>query len=448
MYNKLIIPNDIQAEQAVLGAILQDNNQINLVSGILKTSSFFNVANQYVFGAMLEIADKNQPIDPVLLGDQLRSSNHLEDVGGYVYLAELEDLAPSSGNIANYAKIIQEHSLLRDLISITAEISKKSSNPENNISELLADAENQIKQISLRTNQKKYSFIKNILVKNFERLEKVSANKKEITGIETGLIDLDRKTSGLQDSDFIVIGARPSMGKTALAMNIASNIAIKKKVKGTVLIFSLEMSEEQLVSRMLSSESKINSTKLKNGNLDQEDWDELARATERISSAKICINDSSNLTSQEVTSIATQLHNEEEGGVSLVIVDYLQLMKGNKPNMPREQEISEISRSLKGLAKDLDIPVIGLSQLNRSVENRSDKHPQLSDLRESGAIEQDADIIVFIYRDEVYNEDSPDRGTAEIIIAKHRNGPTGMLRLSWIGKNSKFDNFTIQDKEL
>ncbi len=441
----LTIPNDIEAEQALLGSILENNNLISKISGIIKPNSFYNQSHQHIFGAMLELTDAKQPIDSIILGDQLRSVKQLEEAGGYTYLENLIDCAPSSGNIVYYAKIVQEHALLRELISTTTDIGRKSRNPEKNISELLIEAEHQIRQISLRTNQKNYSSIKNVLAKNFERLEKVSETTDEITGMETGLIDLDKRTSGFQDSDLIVIGARPSMGKTALGLNIASYAATRKVVKGAILIFSLEMSEEQLSSRMLQSESKIDGTKLKNGNLEQEDWDKLATATDRLSTAKIFINDSTSLTPQEVTGITKQLDNEEENGVSLVIVDYLQLMKGSKPNTPREQEIAEISRSLKALAKDLGIPVIALSQLNRSLENRTDKHPKLADLRESGAIEQDADIILFIYRDEVYNEDSPDRGTAEIIIAKHRNGPTGMFRLAWIGKHSKFDNLSHQE---
>lgn len=444
----LTIPQDFEAEQALLGAILEDNSLISKIIGTIEPNSFFTKSHQQIFNAMLVLTDAKQPIDPVILGDQLRSLNQLEKSGWYIYLAELEECAPSSGNIVYYAKIILEYSLLRDLISTTTDIGRKSRDPGKNVSELLVEAEHQIRQISLRTNKKNYSSIKKLLASNFERLEKVSETNDEITGMETGLIDLDRYTSGFQDSDLVVIGARPSMGKTALALNIATHGTTKKAVKGSVLIFSLEMSKEQLSTRILSSESKVDGKKLKTGNLEQEDWDKLAEATDRLSSAKVFINDSTNLTPQELTAITKQLDNEEDEGVSLVIVDYIQLMKGNRPNMPREQEISEISRSLKALAKDLNIPVIALSQLNRSLENRSDKHPQLSDLRESGAIEQDADIILFIYRDEVYNKETKDKGIAEIIIAKHRNGPTGMIRLAWIGKHTKFDNLGRQETLL
>lgn len=441
--NTLAIPHDIEAEQALLGAVIEDNKILNEISGILKPPSFFKPSHQHIFRAMIEL--DGQPIDEVILGDQLRSLNQLDEAGGYAYLAELVLCVPSSVNAAYYAKIIQEHFLLRDLISTMADIGRKSRDPEQNLSELLAEAEHKIRQISVNTNQKNYSKIRNLLVKNFKKLEKISETNNDITGMPSGLIDLDRLTSGFQDSDLIVIGGRPSMGKTALALNIASYVTTREVVKGAVLIFSLEMSEEQISFRMLQSESKIDGKKIKTGNLDPEDWDKLAMSTERLSVANICINDSTNITPQDVTAITKQLDNEEENGVSLVIVDYLQLMKGIKSDTPREQVIAESSRALKALAKDLGIPVIALSQLNRSLENRSDKHPQLSDLRESGAIEQDADIILFIYRDEVYNDDSPDKGIAEISISKHRNGPTGMFRLGFIGKYTKFVNLSRQE---
>lgn len=443
--NSFTIPYDIEAEQALLGSVIEDNETLNEIASFLTPTSFYKPAHQHIFRAILELVDLQQPIDEVILGDQLRSLNQLDEAGGYAYLAELVECVPSSGNIVYYAKIVQEHALLRDLIATTTEIGRKSRDPEQNISDLLAEAERKIRDISVRTNKKNYSRIRDTLARSFKKLEKTSETKSEITGIPTGLIDLDRYTSGLQNSDLIVIGARPSMGKTTLALNIASQVSIKKKVKGAILIFSLEMSEGQVSERMLTSESKVDSTNIRTGNLEREEWDKLAMATEQLSMANICINDSTNLTPQEVTSITKQLDNEEENGVSLVIVDYLQLMKGNRPNMPREQEIAEISRSLKALAKDLDIPVIALSQLNRGLENRSDKHPQLADLRESGAIEQDADIILFIYRDEIYNDDSPDKGIAEIIISKHRNGKTGIMKLAFIGKYTKFANLSRQE---
>ncbi len=438
------IPQDFEAEQAVLGAIIENNDVLAETAVILASASFFSVPHQHIYRAMLELMETDQPIDEVLLGDQLKSLSQLEDVGGYAYLAELIDCVPSSGNTMYYAKIIQEHAQLRDLISTTVDIGKKSRDPEQNISELLAEAETKIAEIATRTSEKSYRHIKDVLASSFKRLEKISETSEEITGIPTGFIDLDRFTSGLQSSDLIIVAARPSMGKTAFALNIASYVATQSQEKGATLIFSMEMSKEQLALRMLSSESRVDSKKLRTGNLDDNEWDRLAMATDKLSVVPIYINDSTNTTPFELVSICKQLDKEFEHGVSVVIVDYLQLMHGNRPNAPREQEIAEISRSLKGVAKQLDIPVIALSQLNRALENRADKHPQLADLRESGSIEQDADIILFIYRDEVYNEDSPDKGIAEIIISKHRNGPTGTVRLAFVGKFTKFANLSEQ----
>lgn len=434
------IPQDIEAEQAVLGAIIYNNDILAETMALLSSKSFFLPAHQYIFRAMTELAEQDSPIDEITLGDELKTLKQLDEAGGYPYLTELLDCVPSAGNVLQYSKIVQDHSLLRDLIETSNETARKSRNPDKNITDLLAEAESKIAEISLRSSEKSYTPLKDILVTSFQKLEELSETKEEISGIETGLVDLDRYTSGFQNSDLIIIAARPSMGKTALALNITTNVSTKKVVKGAVLIFSLEMSKDQLSTRILSSQSNINGKKLKTGNLDQEDWNSLALSTDKLSIAPIFINDSSNLTPYELTSISKQLDKEQEHGVSLIIVDYLQLMGVNRKNISREQEISEISRSMKALAKDLNIPVIALSQLNRSLENRSDKHPQLSDLRESGAIEQDADVILFIYRDEVYNPETPDKGKAEIIIAKHRNGPTGMLRLAWIGKHTKFDN--------
>ncbi len=441
----LSIPYDTEAEQALLGAVIENNDALSEIASILTPTAFYKPSHQHIFRAMLELVDLQQPIDEVILGDQLRSLNQLDEAGGYAYLAELVECVPSAGNIKYYAKIIQEHALLRDLISTTSDIGRKSRDPEQNISELLSEAESKITEISTRSTERKYDHIKDILASSFKRLEKISESTDEVTGIPTGFVDLDRFTSGLQDSDLVIVAARPSMGKTAFALNIASYVATRAKDKGAILVFSMEMSKEQLAIRMLTSESKVDSKKLRSGNLEQEDWDKLAMATEKLSVVPVFINDSTNLSPYELTTIAKQLNKEIENGVSLIIVDYLQLMKGNRPNMPREQEIAEISRSLKGVAKELNIPVVALSQLNRALENRSDKHPQLADLRESGSIEQDADIILFIYRDEIYNDDSPDKGIAEIIISKHRNGPTGVIRLAFIGKYTKFANLSRQE---
>ena len=439
---KTTIPNDYEAEQAVLGSIIYDNETINDVISILTPTSFYTPSHQHIYRAMMELVDLKQPIDELLLGDQLKSLNQLEEVGGYAYLATLQDSVPGSGNTGYYAKIIQEHALLRQLISTTSDIARKSRDPESSITELLVEAEGKIAEIATRTSDKNYKHIKDVIKTSFEHLEKISENKNEITGLPSGFSDLDRMTSGFQDSDLIILAARPSMGKTAMALNIAKYAATHSEKNGAVVVFSLEMSKEQLAMRLLTSEAKIDSTRVRSGNLEQGDWDKLSMATDILSAAPIYINDSSNLNPLELVTICKQLHKEHENGVALVIVDYLQLMRSVRQNVPREQEIAEISRALKGLAKELSVPVIGLSQLNRALENRSDKRPLMADLRESGAIEQDADIIMFIYRDEVYNEDTPDPGIAEIIISKHRNGPVGNIKLVFIGKHTVFANHT------
>lgn len=439
------IPHDFEAEQAVLGSIIFRNETFNEVGSILTPNSFHTEAHRHIFRGIVELENLNQPIDEIILGDQLKSIGKLEEIGGYAYLAELVEHVPSAGNIVYYAKIIQEHALIRDLIATTTDIGRKSRDPEQNITELLAEAEDKFNEIASRSTKRDHYHIKEILAGNFERLEEISELRNEITGIPTGFIDLDRTTSGFQPSDLLIIAARPSMGKTAFALNIASYVTTRTNTKGAVVIFSLEMSKEQLSLRMLISESKIDSKKLRTGNLEQNDWDKLAMATDKLSAAPIYINDTSNLTPYELVTICKRLNKELEDGVSMVIVDYLQLMQGNKKTQSREQEIAEISRSLKGLAKELNVPVVALSQLNRALENRADKHPQLSDLRESGSIEQDADIILFIYRDEVYNEESEKKGVADIIIAKHRNGPTGKIDLSFVGKYTRFANLAKQE---
>jgi len=436
----LDLPKDIEAEQAILGSIIDDDQLLLTVSGILTPISFFKTAHQRIFRAMLELTDANLPVDEVVLGDKLKSLNQLSESGGYSYLAELVECVPSSGNIIYYAKIIEEHAVARNLSKAFIDLEQKIRNPEQNISELISEAENRIVEASTSSKEERCDHIKNILAASFNRLEDLSETTNEITGIPSGFIGLDDITSGLQNSDLNIVAARPSMGKTALALNIASYVVTQSKEKGAVLIFSLEMSKEQLALRMLTSESRVDSKKLRSGNLKPEDWDKLAAATGKLSAGPLFINDSTSLSSFELMNIAKQLNKRSKTGISLIIVDYLQLMRGNRTNMPREQEIAEISRSLKGVAKELDIPVIALSQLNRDLEKRADKHPQLSDLRESGAIEQDADIIMFIYRDEVYNENSAERGIAEISISKHRNGPTGKVRLAFSGQYTRFGN--------
>ncbi|OGH01838.1 MAG: replicative DNA helicase [Candidatus Lambdaproteobacteria bacterium RIFOXYD1_FULL_56_27] len=442
------IPQDFEAEQAVLGAILADNGCLTEVAALLTPLSFFSIAHQHIFGAMMEMLEADRAIDEYTLGNQLKSKSQLDSAGGYAYLAELALMRFSTANVQSYGKIVQEMSLLRELITTTTEIAKKSRAPDQKIGELLAEAEAKIAEIATRSSDKSYAHIRDILPKTFETLERNSAHDKDVTGLPTGFADLDHKTSGLQPSDLIIVAARPAMGKTAFALNIAKYVATRSEAPGATLVFSLEMSKEQLVTRLLSAEAKVDSEKLRSGNLEAEDWDKLAMATDLLSGRNIYINDTPAMSCYEVATVSKQLHKEFPQGVSLVIVDYLQLMKGSRPNQPREQEISEISRSLKGLAKELQVPVIALSQLNRALESRTNKRPQLSDLRESGAIEQDADLIMFIYRDEVYDEDSKDKGIAEIIIGKHRNGSTGTLKLVFTGRYTTFSNLSLREADV
>ena len=439
---KSTIPNDYEAEQAVLGSIIYDNDTIIDILSILNPTSFYTPAHQHIFRAMMELVELKQPIDELLLGDQLKSVNELDDVGGYAYLSTLQDCVPSSGNIVYYANIIQEHSLLRQLITTTSDISRKARDPENTFVDLMSEADSKLQELFLQKKTEECTDIKNVLQSSFIKLEEISTQKNKITGVPTGFTDLDDITSGFQGSDLIIIAARPSMGKTALALNMAKYAAMHSisKQTGTVVIFSLEMSKDQLGIRLLCSEGRIDSNLIRNGNLDQKDWDRLAMATDIISPLPLKINDASRVPIVDIVNTTKKLNKTEKNGVSLVVVDYLQLAKSIRKNIPREQEIAEISGSLKGLAKELDIPVIALSQLNRSLESRTDKRPMMSDLRESGAIEQDADIIMFIYRDEVYHDDTTEPGIAEVRIAKHRNGATGEFKLVFKGKHTSFYN--------
>lgn len=436
-----LIPKDLEAEQAVLGSIIEDNGLLDNITEILSVNSFFSVAHQHIYRAIIDLAEMNYPIDEVLIGDQLKSLSQLEEIGGYAYLAELIECSPSSGNIEFYAKIIQEHAVLRDLIETTKEIGEKSRDPERNVQEILSEASERIAKISEGNIQSDTADSKTILSQAFQTLERVSEKPGELIGMPTGYLDLDKRTNGLMKKDLIIIAARPSMGKTALALNIATYVATRGPEKGAILIISREMSKEKLAYRMLSTESNVPAKVLKTGDLEQDHWDKLAMATDTLSGANIYVNESA-LTAQDIRSECRKLA-KKEGGISLIIADYLQLFEGKGHN--REQEISYLSRSCKAIAKDLDIPFIMLSQLNRAVEHRTNKRPMLSDLRESGAIEQDADLVLFIYRDEVYNSESPEKGQAELIIGKNRDGPTGTVRLAWVAKCTKFANLALHE---
>lgn len=439
-------PQNLDAEQSILGGILLDNNALNRVLEIIGMGDFYSEAHRKIFSAILDLYEKNEPSDLITLSSVLRDKGHLESVGGEVYLTSLVDGVPSAANIAYYSKIVKEKAILRGLIGAATDILNKSYDAGSDIDTVLDEAEHAVFEISENKIKPAFSPIKEIVKDTFENIEKLYAKKTLITGISTGFQKVDEFTSGLQNSDLIIVAGRPSMGKTAFAINIAQHVAIEDKVP--VAIFSLEMSKEQLALRMLSSDGKVDSQKIRRGFVGEMDWPKLVAAAGRLSEAPIFIDDTPAISVLEIKAKARRL--KAESGLDLIILDYLQLMRGRDPSAPREQEISEISRSLKSLAKELDVPVLALSQLNRQVESRTDKRPQLADLRESGAIEQDADVIMFIYRDEVYNksEDNPEKGKAEIIIGKQRNGPVGVANMTFLKEFTCFENLAYDHDEF
>jgi len=436
-------PQSIEAEQAVLGSILLENEVLHQVIETLDIDDFYRGAHRKIFDGMLELYNKNEPSDLITLTDTLSQKKHLDDVGGPSYLSSLVDNIPTAANAVHYAKIVRERSILRKTIAAATDIINKGYENEKDINDVLDFAEASIFAISEYQIKPSFYPLREIIKSSFVTIEKLYEKKELITGVPSGFEDLDRLTSGFQSSDLIIIAGRPSMGKTSFALNIAQNAAIEKNIP--VAIFSLEMSKEQVAIRMLCSESRIDAHKLRGGFLSENDWPKLTRAAGSLSEAPVFVDDTAGITVLEMRAKSRRLRKDQKLG--LIIVDYLQLMreKGRADN--REQEISAISRSLKALAKELNIPVIALSQLNRKVEDRHDKRPQLADLRESGAIEQDADVIIFIYRDEVYNKDDSDKkGKAEILISKQRNGPIGKVDLTFINEFTKFESFAY-DRE-
>jgi len=436
-------PQNIEAEQCVLGSILQQQGAMLHAVELLSPDDFYRSEHRLIFAAMLQLFDKAEPQDLITVTNVLKDNNNLDKTGGPAYMASLTDIVPVASNISYYAKIVREKSVLRRLISSTTEIASRCYEEQDDIDTLLDETEQSIFEISRAKSNQSYYPISNVINETFKVVEKLSERKELITGVPSGFDDFDKITAGLQPSDLIILAGRPSMGKTALAMNVVQNSAILNKVP--VGVFSLEMSKEQLGMRMLCSISQVDSHRLRTGYIKDNDWPKLARATGILSEAPIFIDDTPAISVLEMRAKARRMKTEHDLG--LVVVDYLQLMRGRGPTERREQEISEISRSLKAMAKELHIPVIALSQLNRSLENRPNKRPQLSDLRESGAIEQDADLICFIYRDEVYNkaEDNPNRGIAELIIGKQRNGPTGTVKLAFLDHITTFETLARVD---
>ena len=435
-----VAPQSIEAEQSVLGGLMLDNSAWDKVADIVTEEDFFRRDHRLIFRAIASKASQGNPCDFVTLSDWLKNQDLLEEAGGLAYLGTLAKNTPSAANIKAYAEIVRERSVLRQLITVGNEISSSAYQTEGrSTEELLDNAESEVFKIAEQGARGKKGFvpIRNLLTKAVDRIETLFQQDNPITGVPTGWSDFDDKTSGLQDSDLIIVAGRPSMGKTTFAMNIAEHAAIQHKLP--TLVFSMEMPGEQLAMRMFSSLGRIDQHKVRTGKLEDEDWPRLTSAVSLLSEAPLFIDDTPALTPNELRARARRMSREH--GLGLIIIDYLQLMQVHGTKENRTNEISEISRSLKALAKELNVPVIALSQLNRSLEQRPDKRPVMSDLRESGAIEQDADVIVFIYRDEVYNEDSPDKGTAEILIRKQRNGPTGMTRLTFLGQYTRFENY-------
>jgi replicative DNA helicase len=433
-------PQSLEAEVSVLGGVLLENEALNRALEVVNEGDFYREAHRQIFSALLHLYERNEPADLITLSEVLKKRGALEEVGGIEYLKILGNSVPTAANIAYYAKIIKEKSILRKLINRATEIINLGFGDAGDVDESLDRAERLIFEISEDRVRPSFFPIKDIIKASFKTIENLYEKKQLITGVPTGFTKLDDLTSGLQPSDLIIVAGRPSMGKTALALNITQHAAIEDGIPSA--IFSLEMSKEQLALRLLCSEAKVDAHRLRGGFLSETDWPKLTRAAGSLSEAPIFIDDTPGLTVLEMRAKSRRL--KAEHNLGLVVVDYLQLMRGRANSETREQEISDISRSLKALAKELRLPVIALSQLNRKVEDRGDRRPQLADLRESGAIEQDADVIIFLYRDEVYNrsEDNPHKGKAEIIVGKQRNGPTDKFELAFLDKYTCFENLS------
>ena len=430
-------PHDIEAEQAILGCMLTDKDAVISAIEVLKEDDFYREDNKAIYSAILSLYSRSEPIDIITVKAELVEAGNFERIGGLEYLAELPDRVPTTANVEKYIKIVSEKATLRSLIQTSNELIALGYDESEDVDNIMDMAEKKVFDLSQKKSVKGYSALKDVLVGSFAELEKLYNQKGNVTGITTGFIDLDNKTAGLHNSDLIIIAARPAMGKSAFAINIATNAAIKANVP--VVIFSLEMSKEQVGNRILCSEAMVDSNKIRTGQIEDEDWMKLATTLGELSEAPIYIDDTPGISIMEIRAKCRKLKIEKN--IGLIVIDYLQLIQGTgKKNASREQEISEISRSLKILAKELDVPVIALSQLSRTAEKRDDKRPMLSDLRESGAIEQDADIVMFLYRDDYYNEDTEKKNVAEVILAKHRGGSTGTVELAWMPSFTKFAN--------
>ena len=433
-------PHSIDAEQSVLGGLLLDNRAWESVSEVLEDSDFYSHKHRNIYRAIKSLVDQEQPVDVVTVSEELEELGTLEEVGGIAYLGELADMTPSTANSGAYGVIVKERSQQRRLIEAASDITQSAYEPEGkNSLDILSDAEQKIAQIA-EGNRKEGGpvVVGPILKSTLDQLDELFNKPEGLSGITSGFTEIDNRTSGFQKADMVVVAGRPSMGKTTYAMNLVENALVA--TKRPCIVFSMEMPSESIVMRMLSSIGKIDQTRIRSGKLIEDDWPRLSSAVNILKDLPLYIDDTPALTPQDMRARCRKVYRENDNDLALVMVDYMQLMRVSGPSEGRSQEISEISRSMKAIAKEFSCPIIALSQLNRSLEQRPNKRPVMSDLRESGAIEQDADIIAFIYRDEVYNEDTPDKGIAEIITGKHRNGPIGTDRLAFVGKYTRFEN--------
>lgn len=442
---KRILPHSIEAEQSVIGSMILDRDAILVASEILTSDDFYQKQYGIIFDAMVELCNEGKPVDLVTLQNRLKEKELPPDISSMEYVRDLISAVPTSANVKYYAKIVSEKAVLRRLIKANEEIANTCYLEKENTEIILEEAEKKLFNILQRRNNEEYVPIQQVVLNAINNIEKASKLKGSVTGIPTGFMDLDYKTSGMHPSDLVLIAARPSMGKTAFVLNIAQHVAFKQNLP--VAIFSLEMSKEQLINRMFSLESSVDAQKLRTGQLNDQEWERLIESAGVIGKSKLMIDDTPGISIAELRSKCRRM--KQENGLSMIIIDYLQLMSGSggRSSDSRQQEISDISRSLKAVARELSVPVLALSQLSRAVEQRPDHRPMLSDLRESGAIEQDADVVMFIYRDDYYNHDSPDKGISEIIIAKQRNGPIGTVQLAWLPEYTKFANLENDRKK-
>ncbi|MRH44383.1 replicative DNA helicase [Aquibacillus halophilus] len=434
-WNDRTPPHNIEAEQAVLGAVFLEPEALSNASELLIPTDFYRASHQRIFGVMMSLSDKGDPIDLVTVTTALANERVLDEIGGVSYLSDLANSVPTAANIVYYSRIVEEKALLRRLIRTATDIVTDGFTKEDEVEEVLNDAEKNILEVSHRKNSGAFKNIKDVLIDVYDNIEQLHHNDLDVTGVPTGFRDLDKITSGFQRNDLIIVAARPSVGKTAFALNIAQNVAIK--TDENVAIFSLEMGADQLVARMLCAEGNIDAQRLRTGNLQSEDWGKLTMAMGSLSNAGIFIDDTPGIRVNEIRSKCRRL--KQEHGLGMILIDYMQLIQGSANSKEnRQQEVSEISRSLKGLARELNVPLVALSQLSRGVESRQDKRPMMSDLRESGSIEQDADIVGFLYRDDYYDKESEKQNIIEIILAKQRNGPVGTVELAFVKEYNKF----------